>query len=164
MSIYSVDKLIAEARKLAAEYRRATGESLGGVSNEIAKHDAVKLLHLELTKAGGYDAVGTGKRAGKRIQIKGRVIFEENKPGYRIGQIKLEQEWDSIVLVIMDKEFNCIEIHEAQREQILAALSQPSSTQRAKRGALSVAKFKIIGHLVWTREEGEITDELRENR
>lgn len=164
MSIYSVDKLIAEARKLAAEYRRVTGESLGGVSNEIAKHDAVKMLHLELTKAGGYDAVGTGKRAGKRIQIKGRVIFEENKPGYRIGQIKLEQEWDSIVLVIMDKDFNSIEIHEAQREQILEALSHPSSSQRSKRGALSVAKFKIIGNLVWTQEDGEIELEIRENR
>ena len=44
MSVYAVDKLIAQARQLAADYRRTTGKPLPGVSNEIALHDVLRLL------------------------------------------------------------------------------------------------------------------------
>jgi hypothetical protein len=47
---------------------------------------------------------------------------------------------------------------------VLDALAENKSTHRAKRGAMSVAKFKIIGRLVWTREEGVIDDELWDNQ
>ena len=58
MSLYSVDKLISEARRIAAEYRRATGKPLG-ISAEIASHDACTFLELEPHEdAIGYDAVG----------------------------------------------------------------------------------------------------------
>ncbi len=155
MTVYAVDKLISEARRLAAEYRKATGQSLG-VSAEIARHDVARLLGLELVPAtapGGYDALGKGRWEGKRIQIKGRAVFDESKSGQRIGQLKLGQDWDLVMLILMDENFEPFEIHEADRSELEAAVEQ-SSSKRNKRGALSVARFKIIGRLVWTRENG----------
>ncbi len=166
MSVYSVEKLISEARRLAAEFRRTTGKPLPGVSGEIAEHDAARLLDLELCKdkPGGYDAVGRGSRAGKHIQIKGRVIFDEDKAGQRVGQLKLEQDWDSVLLVVMDENYEPFEIFEAERDDILDAMEDGGGSARKKRGAMTVARFKIIAHLVWTREEGVIEDEVWDNR
>ena len=168
MTLFAVDKLIAEARRIAAEYRRTTGKTLGGISGEIAENDAARLLDLELLpqKQGGYDAIGRGPRAGRRIQIKGRAIFDERKGGQRIGQLRLDQEWDSVVLVLMNEDFEPCEIYEAMREDILAAVDEAGQSSRARRGAMSVARFRKIGRLVWTREEGIIEDdgEVWENR
>ncbi|NNJ93647.1 MAG: hypothetical protein HKP57_02775, partial [Halobacteria archaeon] len=45
-------------------------------------------------------------------------------------------------------------IYEAAREDIMDEVDEAAGTKRAKRGALSVAKFKNISWLVWTRETG----------
>ncbi|MDH5546015.1 MAG: hypothetical protein OEZ43_10505 [Gammaproteobacteria bacterium] len=157
MGVYSTDKLITEARRLAAEYRRATGKPLG-ISSEIAEFDAAKLLDLEICdqKTGGYDAIGRGKRQGKKVQIKGRAVFDEKKSGQRVGQLKLDQDWDSIVLVIMDEEYEPVEIFECARSVVEKSLDESKSSKRNKRGAMSLAKFKIVSDLVWTKEEGLI--------
>ncbi len=166
MGVYSVDKLISEARRLAAEFRRTTGKPLPGVSGEIAEYDAARLLGLELCKErpGGYDAVGLGQREGDRVQIKGRVIFGEEKSGQRIGQLKLDKDWDSVVLVVMDENYEAVEIYEASREEVEDAMQESASSSRKKRGAMTVARFKIISRLVWTREEGALDDEVWDNR
>lgn len=166
MGVYSVDKLISEARRLAADYRRATGKPLAGVSGEIAQHDAARLMDLEICdpQVGGYDAVGRGNREGKRIQIKGRAIFDEGKSGQRIGQLKLEQDWDSIMLVIMDENLEPYEIYEADREDILELIDDKVPNKRSKRGAMSVARFKNISRLVWTLENGIEEDEVWDNQ
>ncbi len=154
MSLYSVDKLIAETRRLAAEFRRATGQSLP-VSAEIARHDVARLLDLELQeqRQKGVDAIGRGEREGLKVQIKGRVITDEEKGGQRIGQLNREGDWDLVLLSLMDADYEPYEIYEATREEILEVLDQASS-KRARRGAMSVARFKIIGRLVWSRENG----------
>lgn len=161
MAVYSVDKLIAEARRLSAEYRKATGRPLGGVSGEVAEYDAARFMDLQICdpKPGGYDAIGRGTRAGKRIQIKGRAIFDEGKPGQRIGQLKIEQPWDSVMLVLMDENLEAYEIYEAEREDVMQAVEESNISNRSKRGAMSVAKFKVISRLVWTRENGVEEDE-----
>jgi hypothetical protein len=166
VGIYSVDKLISEARRLAAEFRRTTGKPLPGISGEIAEHDAARLLKLKICadRSHGYDAVGAGSRDGKRIQIKARVIFDDEKSGQRVGQLKIEQDWDSVLLVIMDENYEPFEIYEAEREDIIDAMEEAGSSNRKKRGAMSVARFKIIARLVWTREEGVIEDEIWDNR
>ncbi len=164
VTVYAPEKLIAQARKLAADYRRAMGKPLPGVSNEIAEHDAIRLLGLEPRPAnapGGYQATDTG-RDGKRIQIKSRAIFDEAKSGQRIGQLNMDGEWDSVVLVLMDEEYEPYEIYEAERPDIEAAAGDASKS-RAKRGAMSVARFKIVGRLAWTREDG-IEAEVWDNR
>lgn len=160
MALYSVDKLMVEARKLAAEYRKTTGKPLG-ISSEIAKFDVARLMGLEsvdATQSGGYDAIGTGERNGKLVQIKGRAILEEKKSGQRIGQLKVDQEWDSVMLVMMNDEYEPIEIYEAQRSELLEDLQDSAHSKRKKRGAMTVAKFKKIGKLVWSCFEGEIKD------
>ena len=145
---YAADKLIAQARTLAAEYRRAMGKPLPGVSTEIAEHDAVRLLELEPRSGeqGGWDAVDP--QNGERIQIKSRTIFDESKGGERIGQLKLNQEWDAVVLVLMDENYEPYEIYRARRDELTEYINQ-SSSNRAKRGAMSVARFKILGELIW---------------
>ena len=45
------------------------------------------------------------------------------------------------------------EIYQALRED-LAEFVDASGGSRAKRGAMSVARFKILGRLAWTRENG----------
>ncbi len=154
MGIYAEEKLISQARQLAADYRRTMGKPLPGVSNEIAMHDAMHLLELEPApqNAGGYDAIDT-KRENKRIQIKSRTIFDDNVGSQRIGQIKIEQEWDSVVLVLMDENYQPFEIYEAERDDLLEYVGKASSS-RAKRGALSVSRFRIIARLAWNREDG----------
>lgn len=165
MGLYQVDKLMGEARRLARDYRLAMGKPLAGISAELAVHDAIRLLDLEAVPAGagGYDAVGCGRRTGKRIQIKGRAIFDESKGGQRIGQLKTEQEWDSVMLVLMDENYEPVEIYEAEREDVMEAVDK-SSSSRSKRGAVSVAKFKIIGQLVWSRENGVEDNEVWDNQ
>lgn len=150
---YAADKLIAQARELAAEYRRAMGKPLPGVSTEIAEHDAIRLLSLEpkSEEQGGWDAVDPA--SGERIQIKSRTIFDESKGGERIGQLKLNQEWDAVVLVLMDDNYEPYEIYRAHRDDLSEHLDR-SSANRAKRGAMSVARFKILGELVWDAVNG----------
>lgn len=150
---YAAEKLIAQARQLAAEYRRTMGKPLPGISNEIAEHDAVRLLALEpkASAEAGWDAVDPEN--GHRIQIKSRTIFDESKSGQRIGQLKMNQDWDAVVLVLMDEEYEPYEIYRALRED-LETFVDASSSNRSKRGAMSVARFKIIGELVWDSVNG----------
>ena len=161
MAVYSTEKLISEARRLAAEYRKATGKPLG-ISSEIAEFDAANLLNLELCKekTAGYDAVGQGSRQGKKIQIKGRAIFDESKSGQRIGQLKIDQDWDSVVLVLMNDQYEPVEIYEGERHDLLDGVTDRS--KRNKRGAMSVARFKAISKLVWHKDSGVVDSEIRE--
>lgn len=150
---YAVDKLIAQARQLAAEYRRTMGKPLPGISNEIAEYDALRLLALkpEPEPETGWDAFDP--ETGRRVQIKSRTIFDESKSGARIGQLKMNQDWDSVVLVLMDDNYEPYEIYEALRED-LAEFADSAGGGRSKRGAMSVARFKAIGELVWDRVNG----------
>ena len=103
MSVYSVDKLISETRRIAKEYRLATGKTLP-VTPEIAINDAVSILGLIPNEENhsGYDAIFSTNGEELKVQIKGRAIFNGKKQGHRIGQLKLDQEWDAIILVIMN--------------------------------------------------------------
>ena len=163
MSLYALERLISETRRLAAEFRRTTGQTLP-VTGEIARHDVARLLDLEPMerRSGGVDAVGRGEREGLKFQIKGRLILDEHKGGQRIGQINREGDWDRLALCLMDEDYEPFAIYEADREEILEALEGISS-KRARRGAMSVARFKIIGRLVWSRENG-LEPEVWSNR
>ena len=162
MAVYDVDKLMREARKLAADYRRATGQALG-ISSEIATHDVIRLMKLVPAEpgVGGYDAIGTGSREGKYIQIKGRTIFNDKKSGQRIGQIKIDQDWDSVMLILMNEDYEAQAIYEADREVLVEAMEE-TSEKRAKRGAMSVARFKAIGTLVWSVDDTNEGDRAEE--
>lgn len=153
MGIYSVDKLITETRRIAREYREATGKTLP-VTPEIAIHDAISILGLipnnDNSKA--YDAYYECEDERLKVQIKGRAIFNEKRGGHRIGQIKIEQEWDAIILVILNADFMPEEIYMANRKDILAELEDKQ--QNNKKGAMTVAKFKLISQLLWSEQNG----------
>lgn len=154
MSLYSIDKLINETRRLAAEFKRTTGTMLP-VSGEIARYDVAHQLDLRLNEDRncGYDAIGNKQREGLRVQIKSRVIGDSVKSGHRIGQLNPNGKWDIIILSLMNNEFEPLEMYQLDHEEVAEALAN-SSEKRGKRGAISVAKFRIIGELVWTKEHG----------
>ncbi len=156
MAIHSVDTLMEQTRHLAGEYYRNTGQILP-VTLELSRYDAMRLLHLEKspTKRMGVDAVGSGARAGRLLQIKGRVLFQGNAANYRIGQINNDGTWDSLLLVLFDASYHPTSIYECPRETIKLQLSS-TNPKRSKRGAMSVAKFIAISTLVWTPQEGEV--------
>ena len=58
-----------------------------------------------------------------------------------------------MVLVLMDENYEPYEIYQALRDD-LAEFVGPSGGSRSKRGAMSVARFKIVGELVWDRVNG----------
>jgi len=144
--------LLAEAKRLAAEYYAATGRPLG-VTGEVAEYEAARILKLELTAArqAGYDALEHVDGSAKRLQIKGRCLQDDCKPGQRLGSIRLNHDWDAVLMVILDQRFEAVEIYEAQRPDVAAALAVPGSKARNERGALSVSKFRAIGRLRWRR-------------
>mgnify|MGYP003624280345 CR=1 FL=1 len=153
MGIYSVNKLIAETRRIAKEYRLATGKTLP-VTPEIAINDAISILELTANDENkpGYDAIYNIGEERLKVQIKGRVIFNEKRQGHRLGQIKIEQVWDAIVLVIMNADFMPDEIYMAKRDDIMDVLED--KIKNNKKGAMTIAQFKLISELLWTEQNG----------
>jgi len=152
---YSVDVLMQQARQLAANYRRTTGKTLSGVSGELSVYDAIRLLHLAaVPEQIGYEAIGTEKSGdlqGDKIQIKGRTIFSDAKNAQRIGQLKMEQNWDSVVLVLLDDDYEPFELYEIDRATLTDNVVDKES-KKAKKGAMTIARFKKIATLAWSRE------------
>lgn len=144
--------VLRDAKLLAREYYTLTGKPLG-VTGEVAEYEAARLLNIQLTQVrqAGYDALEKVKGGFKRIQIKGRCLQENCKPGQRLGSIRTNHDWDTVLMVLLDNKFDATEIYEAQRTDVIAALQAPGSKSRNVRGALSVSKFKAIGKLRWRR-------------
>ncbi|PYX26456.1 MAG: hypothetical protein DMG82_01400 [Acidobacteria bacterium] len=73
------------------------------------------------------------------------------KPGQRLGRIDRKKDWDALLMVLLDENFDAVEIYEAERIDVLRELATPGSVARNERGALGVSKFKAIGRLRWSR-------------
>lgn len=142
--------ILGKAKALAREYHALTGKPLG-ITGEVTEYEAARVLGVELTPArhAGYDAVGDG---GRRFRIKGRCILPGSKPGQRLGKIDVSKDFDAVLMVLLDENFDAFAIYEADQQQVLAALAAPGSKARNERGALSVNKFRAIGRLVWERD------------
>jgi hypothetical protein len=143
-------EIMSAAKKLAQEYRVLTGKPLG-ITGEVAEYEAARILGVELTPArqAGYDAVE--RSTGRRYQIKGRCLLPGCKPGQRLGSIDIDKDFDAVLLVLLDLNFDATEIFEADRDAVISALKAPGSKARNERGALGVAKFKCIGRNRWRR-------------
>ena len=150
LDLEKVGNLIDQAKGIAKEYRKLTGRPLG-ITGEVAEYEAARLLKLSLCEArkSGYDAI---RSDGKKFQIKGRVIYDQSKPAQRFGSIHVDCEWDAVLLVLLEADFSPVEIHEAQRPDVEKALMEPGSRSKNVRGTLSIAKFKSIARLVWSRD------------
>ena len=150
IDIVALKNVIQEAKKIAKQYREVTGKPLG-ITGEVGEFIAADLLSLKLTEARqpGYDAIALD---GHRIQIKARCVLPDSSAGQRLGSIKLDHAWDTVILVLMDVNFEPIKIYEALRADIERELTKPGSKARNERGALSVSKFKAIASLIWSSE------------
>lgn len=146
-------EILREAKTLAQEYRSLTGKPLG-ITGEVAEYEAARLLGVELTPArqAGYDAVEQIGGKTRYLQIKGRCLLPGCKPGQRLGSIDIKKDWDAVLMVLLDENFEAKEIYEADRAGVLNALSAPGSKARNERGALAVSKFKSIAKLRWRRD------------
>jgi hypothetical protein len=147
-----VMSILADAKRLAQEYRTLTGKPLG-VTGEVAEFEAANILKLELTPArqAGYDAIERVNGTTRTLQIKGRCLLPNCKPGQRLSRIDVKKQWDAVLMVLLDENFDATAIYEAQRDAVIAALTKPGSKSRNERGALGVSKFKSIGRLRWRR-------------
>lgn len=146
-------EILGEAKKLAQEYYALTGKPLG-ITGEVAEYEAARILGVELTPARheGYDAIERRDNSLRRIQIKGRCLLPNCKPGQRLGSIDVTKDWDAVLLVLLNENFDATAMHEAERAAVLAALSAPGSKSRNERGQLGISKFKAIGKLRWQRK------------
>jgi hypothetical protein len=117
----------------------------------VAEFSAAQILGLELAPArqSGYDAIRHESGKTIKIQIKGRCIPANAKSGQRLGGIQLGNEWDKVLLVLLDEDLEVLSMYEAARPEIGSALLIPGSKARNERGALAVSKVKAIGHEVW---------------
>jgi hypothetical protein len=140
--------ILSQAKHLAQQYYLLTGKPLG-VTGEVAEFEAARLLGVTLTPArqAGYDAV---EACGRTLQIKGRCQLLGPKSKQRLGSIKIDKDFDAVLMVLLDASFNATEIWEADRAHVVAALTAPGSKARNERGALAVSKFKSIGRLRWS--------------
>ncbi|MBV1915735.1 MAG: hypothetical protein KUG72_10145 [Pseudomonadales bacterium] len=152
MSVYQVEKLMEETRRVAAEFRKATGQTLP-VGPELARFDAIRLLNLDSPPEGlsGVDAISSDDLC---YQIKNRVVFDDSKGGHRIGQLNFDGDWNVLLLVLLDEEYNTVEIYQMDRDTAVEAVDELKNDTRKKRGPISVAKFKALGNLAWCVDQG----------
>lgn len=154
--LYHLDELMAQTRKLAAQYRLQTGQILP-ISHELAKYDAQKILDLFPpvvdSSLKGIDCVLPGTLLA--FQIKARVIFKINAP-QRVGQLNLSGDWSHTLLVIYDDNYNPDEIYVLAKKLILRFIQDQPKNLPNKRGMISVGKFKALGQCVWSVENGLI--------
>jgi hypothetical protein len=158
-------KLLREVKLLAREYDELTGKPLG-VTGEIAEYEAARILKVELAPArqSGYDAVRVVKGRTQRLQIKGRRLTPSSKASQRVGSIGLKKEWDVVLLVLLDQDYEPTAIYEAGRRALKAALEKPGSKARNERGALAVSQFRSIGRQIWPDPKAPKTRRTRAAR
>lgn len=151
-----VYEVLREAKTLARRYYHLTGKPLG-VTGEVAEYEASRILGLELVQArtAGFDAIETKDGVELKIQIKGRYFPNLRMRGGRLGSIDLKQPFDSVMLVLLDADYNAFQIFEAKRPDVEALLTRPGSISRNERGSLGISQFKAISVLRW--ERGEIS-------
>ncbi len=152
INIAKAGEILERARRAAIDYYELTGKPLG-ITGEFGEYLTAKILGLELADARspGYDAVD---RNGRKIQIKARSIPHRKKlTGQRLGSIRLDHDWDCVMLILFDEHFEPQAIFEAARAPLETALRKPGSKARNKRGALAVTKFISLGRRVWPEEE-----------
>lgn len=147
-----VMQLLSEAKVLARRFYELTGKPLG-ITGEVAEYEAARILNLnlEVARTAGYDA--TEERDGKhlRVQIKGRCILKRGRPMGRMGSIDLEKPFDTVLLVLLDDEFNALAMYEATREAVATLITKPGSKARNERGSVGISQFKAISVPRWIR-------------
>ncbi len=163
---YDISLLMAQTRKLASDYRNETGQALP-VTEELARFDAVTLLKLrkiegkEGVDAASAESLKEGEQPVYRFLIKGRVIFKRGKARQKLGKLSLAADWNQLLMVIYNAEYQPTHIYQVDRSTIEHELEKVSVD---KRGSMTVAKYKAIGKLIWESTPAESsTSEVADN-
>ncbi|PHS19743.1 MAG: hypothetical protein COA86_03000 [Kangiella sp.] len=145
---YDLGMLMSQTRRLASDYREQTGQALP-VTEELARFDAINLIGLKkIVEQEGVDA--TDETAIERYLIKGRVIFKGGKARQKLGQLGLHFDWNHLLMVIYDPQYQPCQVFKVNRNVIEMELEKlPVS----KRGSMTVAKYKAIGELIWAVDD-----------
>lgn len=148
-------EILTSVKALAKEYYDLTGRPLG-VTGEMAEFEAHRRLQVELTpvRQPGYDAIERVGGEVRRLQIKGRCLQPNRDRSPRVGRIDVEHEWDRLLMVLMDQNFDATEIVEATRASVQEELERPGSKARNERHSLSVSKVRTIGLQRWPPKPG----------
>ena len=148
----TIEDILTQVKPLAVEYYRLTGKPLG-VTGEIGEFEVARLLSLKLAPARrpGYDAID---QSGRRYQIKTRSLDDAalKKMKQKTGKLN-DKEWDAALLGIMNREFEMLEIWEADRSAVDCELNRPGGKGRNVRRQLSLSKFKKIGRLRYAADK-----------
>ena len=150
----SQEAILADVKRLAVEYYEATGRPLG-VTGEVAEFEAATKLKLELagTRTAGYDATRESEGRLEKVQVKGRRLAGAGSLYRgRVSKIDLTKPFDSVVLVLLNENYEAMEIWEAPRDKVESRLSDPGSKSRNDRGSLGISQFKSIAERVWAKE------------
>src|SRR5882672_3609273 len=146
----AVLEILRKVKRLAQQYRNLTGKPLG-ITGEVAEYEAARILRVSLTPARntGFDATEVSNGSVRRLQIKSRCLLRNSKPGQRLGSIDIKKEFDAVLMVLLDENFEATAIYEAERDAVIRALMEPGSKSRNERWALGVNRFKAIGKIRW---------------
>ncbi len=150
-----IGEILARAKQAAVDYYRLTEKPLG-ITGEVGEYEAARLLGLKLAVARTpyYDATD---ESGLRYQIKARALsVVGRRRSQQLGSIKRDGEWDAVLFVLMDEEFQTLEIWKAEHSAVVKALTAPGSKARNDRGALSICKFRQIGKQIWPEQAKKI--------
>jgi hypothetical protein len=141
-------EILSQAKVLAREYYALTNKPLG-IPGEVAEYEAARHLGvlLSVARTAGYDAID--QTTGKRLQIKGRVVLPKSKPGQRLGSIDIRKDFDAVLLVLLNENFDATAMYQADRTQVVEVLTKPGSKSRNERGAMGISKFKSIARRIW---------------
>lgn len=133
-----VMSILRDAKRLAQQYRRATGKPLG-ITGEVAEYEAARLLGLRLTEArqAGFDAIEEYDGNVRCLQIKGRCLLSGCKPGQRMGSIDVEKQFDSVLLVLLGENFDVTEIYPT------AVPCWRPSPRQARKPEMSAARCRL---------------------
>ncbi|QSW34543.1 hypothetical protein KQ929_04615 [Leclercia pneumoniae] len=144
--------ILNEAKDVALRYYKLTSKPLG-ITGEIAEFEAATILGMSLCTARqtGYDAIEILNGEEHRVQIKGRYMPDPKKVSARVGAIDISKPFDSVLLVLLDENYDAFAMYEAPRDKIVAALEAPGSRARNERNQLGIAKFKSISSLRWSK-------------
>ncbi|KII27571.1 hypothetical protein NL64_26885 [Pseudomonas fluorescens] len=147
-----VYQILREAQALARRYYHITGKPMG-VTGEIAQYEAARILNLELELAPqvGYDATEIQDGLKLKVQIKGRCLPNARLHGGRLGAIDLKQPFDTVLLVLLDADYNAFQIYEAPRSAVEALQTWPGSKSRHEGRSVGISQFKAISSLRWVR-------------
>ena len=142
--------ILADVKRLAIEYDAVTGRPLG-VTGELAEFEASEKLGLQLADArtAGYDATRVVDGREVKVQIKGRRLTGGSPYRGRVSKIDLAKPFDTVVLVLMNEDYEAVEIWESPRDLVEARLKAPGSKARNERSSMGVSQFKSIAERVW---------------